>query len=378
MAERVTSGIESLDTVLGGGLMVGDNVVWMGGGDDVHHVLQHALLTAAPAGAVRLFVTTRATPARVRGRIGTDVEVLDARPGRPFSDPVALERAVVEWARSPAWVVIDDLDDFVRRLRPERALLLFSRICPQLFDAGAICYWRAGRGTRPIRDGVRGVTQCVLDVSAGRLRIDKAEGRRGARGRIFRLRVVDGAVVIDHERAVGRLAEGLRELRAARRLSQTEIARVAGVSPSAISQAEGGHRGLGLDTVLAIAEGFGVSLDDLLGAPGNPGYVIARRDRTAPRQGVTPLLDDPAAGLRAYLVVLGPGEQGEPPTAHKGPELIVVASGLVQITLGTETPVMRAGDAVLVTTTAVHGWRNLLAGASRFFWVLRDPLPRDA
>jgi quercetin dioxygenase-like cupin family protein len=97
-----------------------------------------------------------------------------------------------------------------------------------------------------------------------------------------------------------------------------------------------------------------------------------------PRRGVTPLLDDPSLGIRSFLVNLGPGEHGEPPTAHKGPELVVVASGLVQINLGTETPVMRAGDAVLVTTAAVHGWRNLAGGASRFFWVLRDPLHRDA
>jgi len=63
---------------------------------------------------------------------------------------------------------------------------------------------------------------------------------------------------------------------------------------------------------------------------------------------------------------------------NKGPELIVVASGLVQIDLGEETPVMRAGDAALATTTAVHGWRNLSSGGSTFFWVLRDPMPRDS
>jgi DnaK suppressor protein len=147
------------------------------------------------------------------------------------------------------------------------------------------------------------------------------------------------------------------------------------VSPSAISRAEAGHRGLGLDTVIAIAEAFRVSLDDLLEAASNPGYVLARRDRAVPRRGVTPLLDDPSLGMRAYLVSLGPGEQGEPPAAHKGPELIVVASGLVQIDLGRETPVMGADDAALATTTAVHGWRNLTSGLSRLFWVLRRPHP---
>ena len=53
---------------------------------------------------------------------------------------------------------------------------------------------------------------------------------------------------------------------------------------------------------------------------------------------------------------------------------VAVASGLVQIDLGDETPVMRAGDAALATTTAVHGWRNLTSSGSTFFWVLRDPL----
>jgi transcriptional regulator with XRE-family HTH domain len=290
---------------------------------------------------------------------------------------VILERAVLDRGAPGARVVIDDLDAFVRRLGGDRALGLFSRICPQLFDAGAICYWRAGASARPILDGVRSVTQCVFDVSGNRLRVVKAEGRHGVQGRIFRIRVLDGEIRVDHERALGRLAEGLRQLRAARHLSQSDVARVAGVSPSAISQAEGGHRGLGLDTVVAIAEGYGITVDELLGSSPDPGYVIARRDRSTSRRGLTALLDDPTAGLRAYLVHLGPGESGEPPALHKGPELVVVAVGLVQIDLGSETPVVRAGDAALASTVPMHGWRNLLATPARLFWIPRDPLVRE-
>src|SRR5690606_36238077 len=137
--------------------------------------------------ATKLFVTTREAPTRVRARVGAETEIVDARRGEAFAEPMLLERTVLGRAGSGGVVVIDDLDDLVRRLRPERALLLFTRICPQLFDAGAICYWRAGDGSRAIRDAVRGVTQCVLDVSGGRLRVDKAEGRPGAQGRIYRL-----------------------------------------------------------------------------------------------------------------------------------------------------------------------------------------------
>jgi transcriptional regulator with XRE-family HTH domain len=373
--EHVSTGIEDLDDVLGG-LLPGDNVVWTGGDDALHHHLQQGLFADASA-APHVFVTTDDPPARVAARLGADVEILDARRGQAYTDPVALERAVVERGAPEARVVIDRLDAFVRRLGSDRALGLFSRICPQLFDAGAICYWRAGETSRPILDGVRSVTQCVLDVSEGHLRVLKAEGRHGVQGRIFRIRVSDGEIRVDHERTLGRLAEGLRRLRAARGLSQSEVARIAGVSPSAISQAEAGRRGLGLDTVVAVAEGFGISVDELLGAGPDPGYVIARRDRSASRRGLTALLDDPSAGLRAYLVQLGPGDWGEPPALHKGAELVVVAVGLVQIDLGSETPVVRAGDAALATSVPVRGWRNLLATPARLFWVLRDPLLRE-
>ncbi|MGQ0618051.1 MAG: helix-turn-helix domain-containing protein [Acidimicrobiia bacterium] len=373
--DRVSSGIDDLDAVLGG-LMPGDNVVWVGGDDPLHHHLQRQLFAADPNAPARVFVTTDEDPARVRRRVG-DVDILDARRGQPLTDPALLERAVLDRGQPGARVVLDNLDAFVRRLRGERALGLFTRICPQLFDAGAICYWRAGARSRSILDGVRGVTQCVFDVSDGHLRIVKAEGRHGVQGRIFRIRIADGEVRVDHERALGRLAEGLRQLRVARSLTQSEVARIGGVSPSAISQAEAGHRGLGLDTVVAIAEGVGISLDELLGTSPDPGYVIARRDRSATRRGLTALLDDPTAGLRAYLVHLGPGETGAPPELHKGPELVVVAVGLVQIDLGSETPVVRAGDATLATKVPVSGWRNLLATPARLFWIPRDPLIRE-
>jgi quercetin dioxygenase-like cupin family protein len=101
-------------------------------------------------------------------------------------------------------------------------------------------------------------------------------------------------------------------------------------------------------------------------------YVLARRDRTRSNDVVTPLLDDTDAGLRAYLVRLPAGSAGSPPMVHKGVELVVVAAGLVQVDLGTDTPVMRSGDAVLATRVAVRGWRNLAAEPARLFWVLRD------
>jgi transcriptional regulator with XRE-family HTH domain len=161
-------------------------------------------------------------------------------------------------------------------------------------------------------------------------------------------------------------------MRQERHLNQAELAHLAGVSPSAISQAESGHRGLALDTLLTLTDALGLSLDELLAVKSNGDYVLARRDRMGAVQGHVALLDDPAAGLRAYLIHLGPGQQGTPPVPHKGVELILVAAGLVQADLGSTTPVLRAGDAVLATRASVAGWRNLIGEPARLFWIIRD------
>ena len=67
----------------------------------------------------------------------------------------------------------------------------------------------------------------------------------------------------------------------------------------------------------------------------------------------------------------------EPHVSHKGAELVAVASGLVQVLLGTGRPVLRTGEALLVQETQIAGWRNLGVGEAALFWILRDPR-RDA
>ncbi|MDQ2825516.1 MAG: helix-turn-helix domain-containing protein, partial [Actinomycetota bacterium] len=125
------------------------------------------------------------------------------------------------------------------------------------------------------------VTQCVLEVGDGHLRVIKAEGRPAAvQGRSFRLDVSDGEVRLEEERVLGRLGQGLERLRRERNLSQTDLARLAGVTQSAISQAEAGRRGLSLETLMLLSERLGVTLDELVTSAPAGGYVLARRPRS--------------------------------------------------------------------------------------------------
>lgn len=366
---ELSTGETALDDLLGG-LLAGDNVVWVGDNNDLHDQVETAFLRAGNHHPTLVLLDDQSPSPR----LPDNVELIDGRPGRPHADPVALEREIIQRGSDPtARIVIRDLDTLVSRLGSKAAMGFFSRTCPRLFDKGAVAYWRASReGSSRILESVQRVTQCVIDHTGGRLRVVKAEGRPQVTGRIFDVELDNGALTLTEVRALSRLAEGLRRLRVSRRLTQTDIARLSEVSPSAISQVESGQRGLNLDTLLTLAAALNVSIDDLLGYHPDPGYVVARRDRIPARRGLVPLLDDPEAGLRSYLVILGPGEAGEPGSVHKGAELILVGSGVVQILLNEETPVLRAGDALLVTTDAIHGWKNLLPEMARLFWIVRD------
>ena len=378
--DRVSSGVPDVDALLGG-LILGDNVVWvLDGTAAVGHLEEALLAEAAGRGEGCFYVSAGPDPAKLQARLGSAVTVMDARARGPYGDAAMLEMAIIEGVRSrpPGYVVVDGLVHFARRWGPAKAVAFFSRVCPRLFDLGAVAYWRAPRAQlgRSFVEQVTNVTQCVLEVGDGHLRVVKAEGRPASvQGRLLRLQVTNGVVRLEDERALGRLGRGLERVRRERNLHQSDLARMAGITPSAISQAEAGRRGLSLDTLLLLSERLGMGLDDLLASAPAGGYVLARHPRST-LEATTALLDDPQAGLRAYLVRLGPGESGVPDLVHKGPELVLVASGLVQLTIGSDTPVMRAGDAALATSVAVSGWRNLMNGPALLFWVLRDDFPK--
>lgn len=375
-SDRVSSGIPDLDELLDG-LMLGDNVVWVTESTDTVGLLEDNLLREA----VRrkqpcTYVTATGEVAKLRRRLPAEVRILDARRGRANGDPATLEATIVEGSRGPipACVVFDDLGTFANRWRADRAVAFFSRVCPRLFDLGALAYWRAPRKelSRSALDRITQVTQCVLELGADHLRVVKSEGREArVQGSLLRLTVADGTISLESQLGLGRLGRGLERIRHERNLTQTDLARMGKVTPSAISQAEAGRRGLSLDTLLLLSERLGVTLDELLSGASAPDYVLARRPRGFSGS-KRALHNDPRAGLRSYLVRLGPGESGTAEEVHKGTELVLVASGLVQVTVGADTPVMRAGDAILATRAPVTGWRNLTGDTAMLFVVLRD------
>jgi transcriptional regulator with XRE-family HTH domain len=372
-----TSGIADLDRTLGG-LFWGDNVVWEVRRQASVEPFVRALVSAG--GQAEAFAHVSLSGEASAGAADGD-EVIDASATGPCARPGELLTAVRAFARRAerTILVFDPLDAMAERWGLEIARRFFVRCCPMLLEIGAIAYWSIGSSDAlaPLRREVEQVTQCVLVVDDHRVRIAKADGRPpGVEGSVLSLGVgEDGEVRLTATPAAARLAVALRSLRERRNLSQTDLARLAGVSPSAISHAERGQSGLSLDTLLDLSAHLNVTLDELLRGDAERGYQLARRHDPSERSGssLLPLLDEPGVGLRVFLARLPPRASGEPDARHKGVEAVTVARGLVQIELGDRRAALRAGEALVAEASSITGWRNVGEAEAMLFWVLRDP-----
>ena len=368
-----STGFAPLDEALGG-VYWGDNVVWEAARSEMLSPFVAAASAARAPYEAATWVSFGTPPTRHRG-----FRVVDGGAATALAQPRALldELRAICGGGTRHLVVFDPLEILEERWGWELTATFFVHACPMLLGLGAVAHWQltTGRGRSQLRRRVADVTQCILTVGDGTVRVAKAEGRPpSVEGLVFRYRDEGDTVALEPAPAAAVLGTGLRTLRQERRLSQSEVAALAGVSASAISQAERGERGLSLETLLELTGRLGISIDELLHGTGERGYRIARRDN--PRLGTVDrpvaLFDDPHDGLRVYVLRLTPGGKAVPEFTHKGVEIVAVAQGLVQVTLETGTPVLRHGESLLAEQSGVTAWRNLSDRPALAFWILRD------
>jgi transcriptional regulator with XRE-family HTH domain len=369
---RVSTGIDALDAVLGG-LYWGDNVVWQ--------------LDSAPVRPFYRAVAelTGTFDSRTFVSLGTDAEAFDghelalinAAPGSQLADPVDLLREIHRLChpRARRLLLFDSLDTMVTAWGADKTRAFFSRCCPFLLEVSAVAYWcMSARGTpRTVRTTVESVTQCVLRVDERSVRVIKAEGRdEGARGSVLHWHEEHGIAVLAPAELVGRVAASLRAVRRSRELSQHDLAGLAGVTASAISQAERAERGLSLATLVRLSAALGITIDDLVHGEDPDVYRIGRRTDD-PQHGLErtiTLLDGNDSDPHVDLVYLGPRQAGAPTTQHRGTAVVAVASGLVHVQVAGQAPAVRHGEVLVADSTRIEGWRNLGQTDAMLFWIV--------
>lgn len=371
----LTSGVAAFDALLDG-IAIGDNLVLLVGDDtpidwfvDAYvRASDHERLVVVDTSGRHETDSARAVLVWTDGSVG-------AAEGR-----AAFDRAD-ELVGTDARVVVDSLTDVAARWGNDEALDLFLVACPRLYRRRSIALWvlrRSGHDDRFLRR-LRDVTQVVVavDGTADRLvlAVEKAAGRPPhVTGRTLEATLVDGQLVDVASGATSgaRLGDTIRRLRTDRGVGQAELARRIGISPSALSQAERGVRGVSGETVLRLWEALGVPVDP--SGHVAVGYHIGRRtgeDATALAAGVTGrrLVSSPSS--TAWEVTVDARARGRGPLfPGKGTETVVLRDGVLDLELGKVTETLQAGDAIVLDAAVIDGWANPADRPATAVWTI--------
>ena len=282
--QRVSSGVGQLDRLLGG-LYIGDNVVWHDDAGSLASVfclnfIQASLNQNKPL----IYVSFDRSPRNLLEKLGPlaeneKVTILDCFTfGKGAGSDIFMkfykengsERSCrivsvdepqrMDKVMDAFYGIHENLEGDVRFVfesltgmqdlwgGEEHILSFYSHSCPRLYELNTIAYWimeKQAHSTR-LRAQINQIAQVAIDLSVKRgttsLTILKAEKRSlDNLDKPFNYWSKDLLIKFDDEkRTTGKFDLGMRlkELRMKRGLTQTELAKLVGVTPSNISQVE--------------------------------------------------------------------------------------------------------------------------------------------
>src|SRR3954451_6184417 len=171
----------------------------------------------------------------------------------------------------------------------------------------------------------------------------------------------------DLDEAITAAGPRLRALRRQRGITLADLSDGTGISVSTLSRLESGSRRPTLELLLPLARTYGVTLDELVGAPptGDPRVHM----RPVTRHGMTMLpLTRRAGGIQAYKLVIPAGaRRREPePNSHEGYEWVYVLDGRLRLVLGEHDLVLAHGEAAEFETRTPHWFGPADAGAVEY------------
>lgn len=424
---RVASGVSHLDRLLGG-LHIGDNVVWHDDAGSLASVFCLNFMTASQSQHKPLiYVSFDRSPKNLLEKLGPLAEnplltILDCfTHGKGEGSEVFLRFYEKGESERPCQIVkvedpqhIDQVADVLYGLHKtlkgdvrfifesltgmqdlwsgeDNILKFYTHSCPRLYELQTIAYWVIEKRAHSprLRAQINQIAQVAIDLSVKRgrtfLTILKAEKRHSdALNKPFNYWCKELNVIFDAETHTVKpmdLGTRLKELRTKRGLSQTELAKLVGVTPSSISQMESNLIHPSLPALFKIAEVLSVEMSAFFQES------TATRNRAIfpaaeavevkfsdlPKGCVfgkllTPVDFEPKA--EPYLIEIPP--QKSLPShffIHKGEEVGYLLSGKLQLKLDKAVYTVRSGDVIYLTSEMPSQWKNPGPGPARFLWI---------
>jgi transcriptional regulator with XRE-family HTH domain len=424
---RVTSGVAQLDRLLGG-LFIGDNVVWLDDSGSLAYLFCINFIQESQAqNKPLIYVSFDRSLKNLLEKLGPlaqnpKLTILDCFTcGKGAGSPIFLKTYSELKAAWPCNIikveeprqinavmeilygVHAEMEGDVRFIfesitgmqeiwgGEEQILNFYSHSCPRLYELNTVAYWIMEKKAHSprLRAQISQIAQVVIDLSIKRgttsLTVYKAENRdldNLHKPQSYWTR--DRTIGFDEEkRTTGGIDLGLRikELRTKRRLSQTELAKLVGVTPSSISQVESNLIYPSLPGLLKIAEILGVNISSFFQdqAKVRKRFVFPESEAAVIKLAVpaedsvyatllTPVDFDSKA--EPYLIEIPPDKTVPAHFfMHKGEEIGYLIAGELQVRINNSTHVLHAGDTIYLTTEMPAQWKNSGSGAARLLWI---------
>jgi transcriptional regulator with XRE-family HTH domain/KaiC/GvpD/RAD55 family RecA-like ATPase len=424
---RVASGVSQLDRLLGG-LYIGDNVVWHDDAGSLASVFCLNFIQASQAqDRPLIYVSFDRSPRNLLEKLGILAEnpsltILDCfTHGKGAGSEVFLKFYDEDESEWPCRIIRVDKPREVEQVTDafynvhgtmegdvrfvfesltgmqelwggeDDLIEFYSHSCPRLYELNTIAYWiMEKRAHSPrLRAQINQIAQVAIDLSVKRgttsLTILKAEKRDlDTLNKPYNYWSKGLNVAFDSERRGTRsinLGLRLKELRTRRGLSQTELAKLVGVTPSTISQVESDLIYPSLPALLKMAEILSIEISSFfqeseemttrLIFPASEAVEIKFPDQPAGSihaKLLTPVDFDPKA--EPYLIEIPPKKNlSSHFFIHKGEEVGYMLSGKLQLKLEKAVYTVRAGDVIYLTSEMPSQWNNPGPGVARMLWI---------
>ena len=425
--KRVSSGVPYLDRVLGS-LFIGDNVIWHDEAGSLAFVFAYNLV----AESVRwqrpvIYVSFDRSPKNLLDMLGPAAEtqyltILDCftngkgdgseifskfyeKKGAewPYQivqvhDPVDPEQVAEAFyglhqsMSGESRFVFESLTGMQDLWGGEGPVMRFySQACPRLYELDTVAYWVLEKNlhSQQFLAYINQIAQVAIDLTkhsgASSFSVHKAEKRNLNNLNTAHMFKTEGNTpefreekAVFPERALG---HRIKNFRTKLGLSQKELAGMAGLTPSTVSQVESSITLPSLPALFKLAEVLGVDVGSFFSPKIDGNRPVVLRPEAArsveskdlARQGIavaslTPL--DSEGKVEPYLVEM------EPDTflashffQHKGEEFGYVLTGRLKLMAGGLEYAPEAGDAIQLRAEMPSQWKNPGSETARMLWL---------
>lgn len=171
----------------------------------------------------------------------------------------------------------------------------------------------------------------------------------------------------------------IRQVRTAQGLTLLQVAQKVGLTRAAISHIERDRSNPSIGTLKAIADALGITMGSLFDIGQPPRSLVVhpgQRKVLSPRRGITYYLLTPDLNGRIEFILseyqVG-ATTGDVHYTHPGEECGLVLQGQLELQVGDETYVLKAGDSIRFDCSVPHRLTNTGRTVLRCIWAVSPP-----